>query len=106
MTNTFLINLGKNIKNFRELNKLSQHQLAKLVNVPNVAVSQWEKGVSDPKSSNIVALSKIFKISVDDLLNIENESFNHSFDFIKIEKSFNNAQFIEDNNLITIQIKK
>ena len=64
------------------------------------------KGISDPKSSNIVALSKIFKISVDDLLNIKNESFNHTFDFIKIEKTFNNAQFTEDNNLITIQIKK
>ena len=106
MNNNFLINLGKNIKSFRELNKLSQHQLAKLVNVSNVAVSQWEKGISDPKSSNIVALSKIFKISVDDLLNIKNESFNHTFDFIKIEKTFNNAQFTEDNNLITIQIKK
>ena len=106
MTNDFLINLGKNIKSFRELNKLSQHQLAKLLNVSNVAVSQWEKGISDPKSSNIVSLSKAFKISPDELLNIKNETFNQTFDFIKIEKSFNNVQFIEDNNQITIQIKK
>ena len=75
MTNDFLINLGRNIKNFRELNKLSQHQLAKLLNVSNVAVSQWEKGISDPKSSNIVSLSKTFKISADELLNIKNETF-------------------------------
>jgi len=38
MQDTYLINLGKTIKTYREINKLSQYDLAKLADVSQVAI--------------------------------------------------------------------
>ena len=106
MENNLLINLGKNIKSFREINKLSQHQLAKLINTSHVAICKWEQGKSDPTTSNIVALSNIFKITLDELINTNNEYFKSTFKFNKIEKKFFEVNYIEEEDKILIEIKK
>ena len=99
---SFLENLGKNIKFYRKAKKLSQVELAKILNVSDVAISTWEKGKADPSSTNIVALANAFETSTDELLN-HNSTFNTS---VFLEKNFSNTKLIEDNEKIIITLKK
>ena len=48
---------------------LSQFQLGSLVGVTDKAVSKWENGIARPRLSVCEKLSKIFHVSVSDLLN-------------------------------------
>lgn len=47
---------------------LSQDELAERILVTRQAVSRWENGSSDPNTSNLIALSKLYKISPEELL--------------------------------------
>lgn len=106
MNNNFLENLGNNIRSFRELNKLSQHQLAKLANVSHVSVCKWEQGKTDPTCTNIYTLAKIFNVTIDELILLNNETFNSNYKFQPIIKKFFETIYNEDENKITIEIKK
>lgn len=52
--------MGKNIRYFRELNKLTQQQLAEKLNISDKTISSWEIGRSEPKMGMIEKMSKIF----------------------------------------------
>ena len=60
--------IGDNIRNYRKINNMSQEELAEKLNVTRQSVSLWESGQTQPSLDNIIALSKIFNISTDDLL--------------------------------------
>ena len=60
--------LAKRIKRFREDFDLSQEELATKLEIPRPSVSQIESGQREVSSIELVKLSKIFKISPDDLL--------------------------------------
>lgn len=62
-------NLGEVLKQHREDCKMTQAFVAEAIGVSRQAVSKWENGTSDPSTSNLIALSKLFQISVEDLLN-------------------------------------
>ena len=47
---------------------MSQEELAEKLNVTRQSVSLWESGQTQPSLDNIIALSKIFSVSTDDLL--------------------------------------
>ena len=59
------------IKELRKLNNLTQKQLAKLVNKSETAVASWEQGLSEPCVNDIRLMCKIFDISADYLLGLE-----------------------------------
>lgn len=61
------------IKSLRQQKGLSQQELAKLLFVNQTAVSQWERGVTNPSTDTAIALASLFDVSVDYLLgrNIE-----------------------------------
>ena len=61
--------LGEVLKQHREECKMTQEFVAESIGVSRQAVSKWENGISDPSTSNLIALAKLFKISADDLLN-------------------------------------
>jgi len=42
--------------------------MAEALGVSRQAVSKWENGTSDPSTSNLIALSKLFEISTEDML--------------------------------------
>lgn len=42
--------------------------VAEKVGVSRQAVSKWEKGLSEPSTSNLIALAKVFGVSVEELL--------------------------------------
>ena len=60
--------LGEVLKNHRTKNKMTQEFVAEAVGVSRQSVSKWEQGISDPSTSNLFALAKLFGISVEELL--------------------------------------
>ncbi len=65
--------LGQKLKEIRKKFGLSQEQLAEIMNVSRQAITKWEKDRGTPDVSNLQELSKIFGITVDYLLNNENQ---------------------------------
>jgi len=60
--------IGKYIYKLREENNLSQNQLAEMIPISRQAISNWENGRTIPNSDTLIILSRIFKVSVDELL--------------------------------------
>ena len=61
--------LSDKLQQYRKLNKYSQEKLAELLGVSRQAVTKWENGVSAPSTENLIKLSAIYKIALDDLIN-------------------------------------
>ena len=59
---------GTRIKQAREDLRLTQEQLAEQLDVSRQAVSKWENGSSEPSTANLMALAKLYGLSVDELL--------------------------------------
>ena len=70
---TFYRKLGLKIKNLREKIGLSQGRLANLLKVSRVAISQIESGERKISAEEIANLSKIFNITTDILLDLEQD---------------------------------
>lgn len=60
--------LGEVLKQHREECKMTQEFVAESIGVSRQAVSKWENGTSDPSTSNLVAIAKLFNLSAEDLL--------------------------------------
>ena len=56
------------LKELREANKLTQEDVATHLNISRQSVSQWEKGTSSPDIDNLVLLSKMYHITLDELV--------------------------------------
>lgn len=61
--------LGEVIKHRRMDCKMTQEFVAETLGVSRQAVSKWESGVSDPSTTNLMALAKLFGVKAEDLLN-------------------------------------
>ena len=61
------------IKTLREEAGYSQAQLAKKLDVTRSSVNAWEMGLSTPTTHYVVELAKLFHISTDYLLGLENK---------------------------------
>ncbi len=60
--------LGEALKAHRTRCKMTQEFVAESIGVSRQAVSKWELGTSDPSTSNLLALAKLFGVSAEDLL--------------------------------------
>ena len=60
--------LGEAIKQHRMACKMTQEFVAETLGVSRQAVSKWESGASDPSTTNLMALAKLFGVSAEDLL--------------------------------------
>ena len=60
--------IGERIKQLRKKNDLTQEKLADYLCVSYQAVSKWESGASDPSTTNLMALAKLFSVEAEDLL--------------------------------------
>lgn len=63
--------ISENLQILRKLNKLTQEEVAEKVGVSRQAVAKWENGDSIPDINNCVLLSKIYDVTVDNLVNYE-----------------------------------
>ena len=48
--------------------KMTQEFVSETIGVSRQAVSKWENGTSDPNTSNLIALAKLYGISAEELL--------------------------------------
>lgn len=60
--------LGEAIRAHRSRCQMTQEFVAESLGVSRQAVSKWEQGVSEPSTSNLLALAKLFGISAAELL--------------------------------------
>ena len=60
--------LGEALKEHRTQCKMTQEFVAEHLGVSRQAVSKWENGTSDPSTSNLLALAKLYGISAEELL--------------------------------------
>ena len=59
---------GQYIARKRKEKNMTQAQLAEKLGVSNKAVSKWESGASDPSTTNLMALAKLFGTTAEELL--------------------------------------
>ena len=60
--------LGEALKAHRTRCKMTQEFVAEAIGVSRQAVSKWESGASDPSTSNLLALAKLYGVSAEELL--------------------------------------
>ncbi len=64
---------GEALKENRIRCQMTQEFVAETLGVSRQSVSKWENGTSDPNTSNLIALAKLYGISAEELLkNVEN----------------------------------
>ena len=68
--------LSDKIIELRKQKGMTQEDLAAVLNVSRQAISRWEMGTAMPDASNILQLSKLFKVTADYLLNDDYRSDN------------------------------
>ena len=62
------MSLGEAMKENRLRCQMTQEFVAEHLGVSRQAVSKWENGTSDPSTSNLLALAKLYGISAEELL--------------------------------------
>lgn len=60
--------LSEMLKEKRTHCKMTQEFVAESIGVSRQAVSKWENGTSEPNTSNLMALAKLYGIPAEDLL--------------------------------------
>lgn len=60
--------LGEVLRQHRVDCKMTQEFVAESLGVSRQAVSKWESGRSDPSTTNLIALAKLFGVSPEELL--------------------------------------
>jgi transcriptional regulator with XRE-family HTH domain len=63
-----LVSVGKKISLLRAGKGLSQDQLAALLLVSRQAISAWETGKAAPSIDNVIELSRVFGVSFEEIL--------------------------------------
>jgi len=62
------MNISNQIKNYRKQKNLSQEELAEKIYVSRQTISNWETGKSYPDVHNLLLLSALYDISIDELI--------------------------------------
>lgn len=83
---------NEKLQYLRKEKKLSQEQLADMLDVTRQSVSKWESGTTYPEMDKLIMLCKIFKCSLDDLTNDEISE-------VEVEKRGSNNTFTLNNIL-------
>ncbi len=63
------MSLGEKILELRKKCGYSQEQLGELIDVTRQTISNWELNETSPNPEQLKLLSKVLKVSIDDLLN-------------------------------------
>lgn len=81
-----------NLKKLRKAAKLTQEDVAERLNVSRQSVAKWESGESLPDIDNCIALSRLYKVTLDDLVlyaknpeDDRNPKGKHMFGVVKID---------------------
>lgn len=86
------MNIGNNIRQLRKANHLSQEELAQKCNVSRQTISRWESNEVLPDTNNLLILSKLFNVTLDEVV------------FGKKQKETNKKRLIWEYGLIVVLI--
>ena len=67
------IEIANRLVTLRKRNSLSQEALAEKLGISRQAVSKWERAEASPDTDNLIALAKLYHVSLDELLKINEE---------------------------------
>lgn len=62
------IEIANKLVELRKKHNLSQEELAEKLGISRQAVSKWERAESSPDTDNLIALAKLYNVSLDELL--------------------------------------
>ena len=60
--------LGETLREHRQSCNMTQEFVAEQLHVSRQAVSKWETGASEPSTSNLLALAKLYGVDAGELL--------------------------------------
>ena len=86
------VSIANKLVNLRKSFGLSQEDLAAKIGVSRQAVSKWERAESSPDTDNLLALSRIYKVSIDELLDTDIEIEQRELEDIKTNKKSEKLQ--------------
>ena len=72
------MNIGNKIKTYRESKKMTQKDVAEILEVEPGTISKYESGMIEPNIESIKRLAETFGITIDELLKNEDEKFDIS----------------------------
>ena len=81
--------VGKQIQHYRKEKNLSQDELAEIIFVSRQSISNWERGATYPDIQNLLLLSKVFEVSLDQLIKGDVETMKqiiHDQEFMRYQK--------------------
>jgi len=78
------IAFGERLKGNRKARNFTQEEIAEKIGVSGQAVSKWEKGECLPDVYNLKLLGQLYRVSIDDLLDIDDEGTEKVIESIKI----------------------
>ena len=61
--------IGDVLKEYRIKNNMTQEFVAQALGVSRQAVSKWENNTSEPSTSNLLAIAKLYNIPPEEILN-------------------------------------
>lgn len=65
---------GKYFKRCRKYSGKTQKDVAEILGIHQSNVSDWENNVSRPEYENLIKLAKIYDVTINDLLGIEDKN--------------------------------
>jgi len=69
------VEIASRLVQMRKKEELSQEMLAERLGISRQAVSKWERAESSPDTSNLIMLAKLYNVSLDELLGVNQEKF-------------------------------
>lgn len=70
--------LGEKLKKYRENKKMTQAEIAQALGIKSATVSKYESGILEPNIEALKKLSELFEVTIDELLNDEQDRFDIS----------------------------
>lgn len=67
------LEIATRLVGLRKANNLSQEALAEKLGISRQAVSKWERAEASPDTDNLIALAKLYHVSLDELLKIHDD---------------------------------
>ena len=67
------IEIANRLLQYRKKHNLSQEELASQIGVSRQAVSKWERAEASPDTDNLILLAKLYGVTLDELLQGQEE---------------------------------
>lgn len=93
------IEIANRLVNLRKANNLSQEALAEKLGISRQAVSKWERAEASPDTDNLILLSRLYGVSLDELLKTEDEIPRPELLALDDSESFSKEEYTEQESI-------